>query len=1256
MNEPSGNARFTPGNQVFMRIRLNDGADGITAVNYLTTTASATVLTFGTEAAAEQGTAIRAESDASSKNIVFLYDNTTGTGRPLYGTSIETVGIDYTTLTSISEFYRLLVSGVDGSWGGIVPNINANGVRLVEERSLADGSIVNTDTSADGLWGTTNTVNPTGGTTNVLVLILNPTSDPVISVSPTTLSNFTYVVGYGPSDEQSFSIGGQNLTTNISIAGSANYEISTGTGDSFVATDPIELTQTGGVVAPTTIYVRLKAGLVPGDYSGEELTATAAGAENKTVTLNGSVVPEGVGGLLLVENFEYTIGTNLTDNGWVAHSGEGNESPTVTDGLSFAGYAGTDVGGAALLDNTGEDVHHTFGEQNTGAVYAAFIVNPTANASAGYFIHFGQTTIGTTYFTRIWLNETADGLGIGQSAPATYVPITVGQPTLGVMKFDFASMTSSLFVFNSFPDAEPALADADFVETGGFTNVGSIALRQFNAAEHIIVDGIRVATSWEDAVAASGGAPVVASPSFNPPAGNYFDPIDVTISTVTAGATLYYSETSAAGPWTLYTAPLNLAVGTTLWAYGEKDGYDNSPVSSATYTFTGATQVATIAELRLGATDGTIYELTGEAILTFQSSTRNQKFIQDATAAIMIDDSPGVITTVYGLYDGITGITGTLTLYNNMLEFVPTMDPGAATSTGNTVTPVEVSLNDLDESYQAQLVKVTFVDFVLDGMFVVSTNYEITDPAGAGVFRTQYGDVDYIGTIIPANLQDITGVMLQYQTTMQLVARSLADFSNSATTDPLITATPSTLNDFTYIEGFGPSVSQTYALTGSNLVGSGSIAITAPVDYEISGNDVNYTGSLSIPFADGVITGQPVTIYVRLKADLAPGLYEAETITHTGGDAPEVLVTLNGEVTVQSAATISGQTLPQYIEGLNGTNNDRIPFAFSATLTGLDPNKTYRYINQVVLSSDAPETNGAGNVIFASQAGDFIRTTSPAFDTDGNYGVLTTDVSGSFTGWFVTEPTGNARFTPGNHVFMRIRLNDGNDGITAAHLLTTTDSTKVLTFGVEAIDNQGTALRAISGDSPKDFVFLYDNLSGTGRPLYGTFIETSGIDFSAITQYATFFKDFVAGVNGSWGAIIPNVNANGVQLVQVLDLANGTVEKSYTGADGIWGTTETVNPSGGTAEVLVIDLIEIGINTNDQIACRVWASNNELIVESNTDSQLNIQIINLLGQPVFNQEIGGIGIHRLFHHLNTGVYIISLKTINGTTNSKIIIR
>src|SRR5690606_15126970 len=56
-----------------------------------------------------------------------------------------------------------------------------------------------------------------------------------------------------------------------------------------------------------------------------------------------------------------------------------------------------------------------------------------------------------------------------------------------------------------------------------------------------------------------------------------------------------------------------------------------------------AQQVANILALRAGET-GMRYQLTGEAILTFQQNFRNQKYIQDATAAIVIDDFDGVIT------------------------------------------------------------------------------------------------------------------------------------------------------------------------------------------------------------------------------------------------------------------------------------------------------------------------------------------------------------------------------------------------------------------------------------------------------------------------------------------------------------------------------------------------------------------------------------------------------------------------------------
>ncbi len=60
--------------------------------------------------------------------------------------------------------------------------------------------------------------------------IVGASSSASITVSPTSLTGFTYVVGSGPSAEQSFSISGSNLTDDISIAPPADYEISDSTG------------------------------------------------------------------------------------------------------------------------------------------------------------------------------------------------------------------------------------------------------------------------------------------------------------------------------------------------------------------------------------------------------------------------------------------------------------------------------------------------------------------------------------------------------------------------------------------------------------------------------------------------------------------------------------------------------------------------------------------------------------------------------------------------------------------------------------------------------------------------------------------------------------------------------------------------------------------------------------------------------------------------------------------------------------------
>jgi len=260
--------------------------------------------------------------------------------------------------------------------------------------------------------------------------------------------------------------------------------------------------------------------------------------------------------------------------------------------------------------------------------------------------------------------------------------------------------------------------------------------------------------------------------------------------------------------------------------------------------------------------------------------------------------------------------------------------------------------------------------------------------------------------------------------------------------------------------------------------------------------------------------------------------------------------------------------LPQYIQGRATTNNERVPFAFRVTLSSLTPNATYRYFNQVVTSADGPGVNGAGNPIFVKQTGDFVRTTTVSLGTAGQYGEFTTDGSGSYTGWFITEPTGNVRFTPGNQIYMRIMLNDGAGGTSVATRLTTTNFVKVLRFLTTSTDSSGTGIRGNSDATPKNFVMLYDNTDGTGRPITGTFVESDGTTGGG--SYVSFYQTNVQDTTGAWGAIIPNQLPNGIRRIESRKLSDGSVDYFATDADGVWPSgANTVNPTGGTTPVVI---------------------------------------------------------------------------------------
>jgi len=204
-------------------------------------------------------------------------------------------------------------------------------------------------------------------------------------------------------------------------------------------------------------------------------------------------------------------------------------------------------------------------------------------------------------------------------------------------------------------------------------------------------------------------------------------------------------------------------------------------------TVEALTSVSTVSALRAG-TLGENYTLTGEVLLTFQQSYRNQKFVQDATGGILIDDNSGTITTSYNVMDGITGLTGTLGEYQGMLQFVPLQDPGTATSTGNILIPQVITLSQLSasfEDYESELVQIQDVSFSdATAFFTNGTAYSVSDVSRAtGEFYTSFYDVDYIDLTIPTQA-DVVGIPTSRGDTPvnYFTARNLADFSDIALT------------------------------------------------------------------------------------------------------------------------------------------------------------------------------------------------------------------------------------------------------------------------------------------------------------------------------------------------------------------------------------------------------------------------------------------------------------------------------------------
>jgi hypothetical protein len=627
-------------------------------------------------------------------------------------------------------------------------------------------------------------------------------------------------------------------------------------------------------------------------------------------------------GQIFVENFDYTIGSLLTQNGWASHSGTGTQAITITDGLSFSGYAGSGIGGAALLDNNGEDVHKTFDLQTSGTVYAAFMVNVQTTA-AGYFLHLGGDPIGTTFRGKVFLDASNHfGVSVGSNT-ATYASTTFtnGATYFLVLKYEIVDGPTnnlvSLFIFDGeFPTSEPMNPSIGPLSDPSQSEIdpGSIALRQFIASQNIIVDGIRIATNWADAATPGGGPAPVAAPVFTPGSGTYTNPVSVTITCDTPDADIYYT-TDGSDPTELsqpYTLPVTIAQTTTLKARAYAFGLDPSSINTAQYVFPET--VTTLAALRAGV-PGHLYHYTGEAFLTFQQTFRNQKYVQDATAGILIDDNVGLVSSDFEIGDGITNLWGQVAEYGGMMQFTPTQGPGDLVSSGNYPQPLVITLSELTNNfstYDARLVRVNGVTFDDAGAtFTNGAVYHLTGPAASeGDFRTTFYDVDYIDTTIPAVPVDIIGLPNARAEGNYITARSSADLIENLVPPSIQVTSPN-----------GGEVWQkgnTYTITWLNLNFTGNVKITVTKTFgsvtlaENVTNTGSYEWTIPMSFAvgsykikvQGVNAGDPIGLSDNTFSVIEP--------------LPDPVIVIN-EIMYNPAAALGNDNDYEYLELYNNS-------------------------------------------------------------------------------------------------------------------------------------------------------------------------------------------------------------------------------------------------------------------------------------------------------------------------------------------------
>ena len=763
---------------------------------------------------------------------------------------------------------------------------------------------------------------------------------PTLTVSPTSLTGFTYVQGSGPSTSQSYSLSGTNLTGapgNITVSASTNYEVSTD--NSTFSSTSVTVAYTSATLGATPVYVRLKAGLTAGSYNSELVANAGGGATTKNVTCSGTVTsPPTI----------TVTPTSLTGFTYVQGSGPSTSQSYSLSGANLTGFPGN-ITVTAPTDYEVSKTNTTFFSSVTVAYTSATLASTTiyvrlkAGLSTGSYNGELVTNAGGGATTQ---NVTCDG------------SVTAPPPTLTVSPTSLSGFT---YIVGNGPSTSQSYNLSGANLTGFPGNITITGSTNYEVSTDNASFSGSVTVAYTSATLAA--TPIYVRLKAGLGVGSYNSEI---IANAGGGATTQNvtSSGTVTGVPTLTVTPTSL----TGFTYVQGSG----PSASQSYSLSGAN--LTGAPGNITVTAPTDYEVSKTNTTFFSSVTVAYSSATLASTTIYVRLKAGLST---GSYNGelVTNAGGGATTQNVSCDGSVTAPPPTLSVSPTSLSGFTYIVGNGPSTSQSYNLSGANLTGFPDNITVTgSTNYEVsTDNASfSGSVTVAYTSATLSATPIYVRLK--AGLSVGSYN-----GETIANAGGGATTQnvtcngsvantPTLTVTPTSLTGFTYVQGSGPSTAQSYSLSGTALSpASGNLTITGSTDYEVSlSSSSGFGASVTKSYTGGALSS--TLIYVRLKAGLSTGSYNGELVTNAGGGATTQNVTCDGSVSAPPPVlTVSPTTLTgfTYFQG-NGPSNAQSYNLSGANLTGFPDNITVTGSTNYEVSTDNVSFSGSVTVAYTS--------------------------------------------------------------------------------------------------------------------------------------------------------------------------------------------------------------------------------------------------------------------------------------------------